>query len=181
MATAASVSWGASLTALARQQAHAHAADAVIAAQNWTPRTLTAPQNDLVVAVTELIIPETETPGAKAARVNRFVDQVLTDAPPPDRAAFMRGLGWIDSRSRELYKKPFLAASAEQQTALLTRISAEGNPDKEAAVGREFFQAIKGMTINGYYTTEIGLRQELGDSGQLFLLQFQGCDHPEHQ
>src|SRR5688572_13464790 len=98
MATAASGSWGASLTALARQQAHAHAADAVIAAQNWTPRTLTAPQNDLVVAVTELIIPETETPGAKAARVNRFVDQVLTDAPPPDRAAFMRGLGWIDSR-----------------------------------------------------------------------------------
>jgi hypothetical protein len=181
LATAASVTWGASLTALARQQAHAHAAAGVIAAQDWTPRTLTAPQNDLVVALTELIIPETETPGAKAARVNRFVDQVLTDAPPPLRASFMRGLGWIDSRSRELYKNPFLAASAEQQIALLTRISAEGNLDKEAAIGREFFQAIKGMTINGYYTTEIGLRQELGDSGQLFLLQFQGCDHPEHQ
>ena len=104
MATAASVSWGASLTALARQQAHAHAAAGVIAAQDWTPRTLTAPQNDLVVALTELIIPETDTPGAKAARVNRFVDQVLTDAPPPVRAAFMRGLGWIDSRSREFHK-----------------------------------------------------------------------------
>ena len=101
MATAASVSWGASLTALARQQAHAHAAAGVIAAQDWTPRTLTAPQNDLVVALTELIIPETDTPGAKAARVNRFVDQVLTDAPPPVRAAFMRGLGWIDSRSQD--------------------------------------------------------------------------------
>jgi hypothetical protein len=179
MATAASVSWVASLTALARQQAHAHAAAGVIAAQDWAPRTLTAPQNDLVVALTELIIPETETPGAKAARVNRFVDQVLTDAPAPVRAAFMRGLGWIDSRSRELYKKPFLVASAEQQTALLTRISSD--VEQEPAIGREFFQAIKGMTINGYYTTEIGLRQELGDSGQLFLLQFQGCDHPEHQ
>ncbi len=179
MATAASVSWGASLTALARQQAHAHAAAGVIAAQDWTPRTLTAPQNDLVVALTELIIPETDTPGAKAARVNRFVDQVLTDAPPPVRAAFMRGLGWIDSRSRALFKKTFLAASAEQQTALLTRISSD--VEQEDAIGREFFQAIKGMTINGYYTTEIGLRQELGDSGQLFLLQFQGCDHPEHQ
>jgi hypothetical protein len=37
------------------------------------------------------------------------------------------------------------------------------------------------MTIDGYYTTEIGLRQELGDNGQLFLPQFAGCDHPEHQ
>jgi hypothetical protein len=37
------------------------------------------------------------------------------------------------------------------------------------------------MTINGYYTTQIGLRQELGDDGQLFLAQFPGCTHPEHQ
>lgn len=179
MATAASVGWGGSLTALARQQAHAHAAAGVIAAQDWTPRTLTAPQNDLVVALTELIIPATDTPGAKAALVNRFVDQVLTDAPPPVRAGFMGGLGWIDGRSRALFKKDFVAASAEQQTALLNRISSD--VEQEEAIGREFFQAIKGMTINGYYTSEIGLRQELGDNGQLFLLQFQGCDHPEHQ
>ena len=45
----------------------------------------------------------------------------------------------------------------------------------------QFFQAIKSMTINGYYTTEIGLRRELGDSGQLFQAVSQGCDHPEHQ
>ena len=37
------------------------------------------------------------------------------------------------------------------------------------------------MTIDGYYTTEIGLRQELGDNGQLFLGRFEGCAHPEHQ
>jgi hypothetical protein len=179
MATAASVSWVASLTALARQQAHAHAAAGVIAPQDWTPRTLTAPQNDLVVALTELIIPATDTPGAKAARVNRFVDQVLTDAPAEVRGSFTRGLTWLDARSRALFKKDFLAASAEQQTALLSRISSD--VEQEEPIGRQFFQAIKGMTINGYYTTEIGLRQELGDSGQLFLLQFQGCDHPEHQ
>jgi hypothetical protein len=181
-AAVASASWVESLTALARQQAHAHAADAVIAAQNWAPRTLTAHQNDLVVAVTELIIPETDTPGAKGANVNRFIDQVLTDARPPVRESFVRGLTWIDTRSRALFKtKDFLGASPEQQTTLLTRLSAEGNPNKEEPIGRDFFQAIKSMTINGYYTSEIGLRKELGDSGQLFLPQFQGCDHPEHQ
>lgn len=185
VAAAASGTWVESLTALARQQAHAHAAGAVIAAtaaQDWAPRTLTAAQNDLVVALTELIIPETDTPGAKAARVNRFIDQVLTDALPPVRESFVRGLSWIDSRSQELYKQTFLAASADQQTALLARISSdvEDPSNADATIGRQFFQAIKGMTINGYYTTEIGLRQELGDNGQLFLPQFQGCNHPEH-
>ena len=182
VATVASASWVESLTASARQQAHAHAAASVIAAQNWAPRTLTAHQNELVVALSELIIPATDTPGAMAVNVNRFIDQVLTDAQPQVRASFAQGLSWIDARSRALFKaKDFLGASAEQQTTLLTRVSAEGNPDKEEAIGRDFFQAMKSMTINGYYTSEIGLRKELGDTGQLFLPQFQGCDHPEHR
>jgi hypothetical protein len=182
VATVASASWVESLTALARQQAHAHAAASVIAAQNWVPRTLTPHQNELVVALSELIIPATDTPGAMAVNVNRFIDQVLTDAQPQVRASFAQGLTWIDARSRALFKaRDFLGASPEQQKTLLTRLSAEGNPDKEEAIGRDFFEAIKSMTIDGYYTSEIGLRKELGDNGQLFLPQFQGCDHHEHQ
>jgi hypothetical protein len=178
---ASSSIWVESLTALARQQAHAHTADAAIALQTWTPRVLTARQNDVVVTLTELIIPQTETPGAKAAGVNRFVDAVLGDARPADRDGFLRGLAWMDERSLALFGKDFLAASAAEQTALLTRLSKDGNPDGEDRVGMDFFQALKAMTINGYYTTEIGLRQELGDDGQLFLAQFPGCTHPEHQ
>jgi hypothetical protein len=183
--TATAATWVESLSALSRQQAHAHVADAAIAAQDWTPRVLTARQNEAVIALTELIIPDTGpapgTPGAKAARVNRFVDSVLHDAAPADREKFVKGLAWIDARSTTLYGKDFLAAGAADQTALLTRISREGNPDGEEPIGPEFFQAIKVMTINGYYTSEIGLRQELGDDGQLFMLQFPGCTHPEHQ
>ena len=107
VAAVASASWVESLTALARQQAHTHAAVAVIAAQNWAPRTLTPHQNDLVVALTELIIPQTDTPGAKAASVNRFIDQVLTDAQPAVRESFVRGLTWIDTRSRALSGERF--------------------------------------------------------------------------
>jgi hypothetical protein len=72
-----------------------------------------------------------------------------------------------------------LSASVTEQTTLLTRLSEEGS--QEERTGRDFFQAIKSMTINGYYTTEIGLRRELGDPGQLFLPRFEGCEHPEHQ
>ena len=42
---------------------------------------LTAHQNDAVIVLTELIVPETDTPGAKATLVNRFIDGVLADAP----------------------------------------------------------------------------------------------------
>lgn len=172
--------WVESLTALARQQAHTHAAQAAVAATGWRPRVLSEPQNQAVVALTELIIPATDTPGAKAANVNRFIDSVLEEAAPAQRERFLEGLAWMDTRSHALHGKDFLRSSAAQQTALLTRLAAEGNPQREDRVGLDFFRAIKSMTIDGYYSTEIGLRQELGDDGQLFLPQFAGCDHPEH-
>ncbi len=130
--------------------------------------------------MTELIIPQTDTPGARAANVNRFIDRVLTDAQPTVRESFVRGLTWIDTRSRALSGGDFLDASPEQQTTLLTRLSAEGNSDKEEAIGR----VLSGDQVDDDQRVlheQIGLRQELGDNGPLFLPQFQGCDHREHQ
>ena len=173
--------WAESLAALGRQQAHAHETQAVLAAEAWTPRILTAAQNEAVIVLSELIIPETDTPGARGARVDRFIDTVLAGATARERTQFVQGLAWMDRRTRALFRTPLGKAAQEQLTALLTRLSAEGNPDREDARGREFFQALKSLTIEGYYTTEIGMRQELGDSGQLFLPAFPGCDHPEHQ
>ena len=177
---AASASWVESLSAFARAQAHTGAAHAAQAATGWTPQVLTAWQNEAVTALAELIIPATDTPGAKAARVNRFIDQVLRDAPPSERNAFFVGLAWMDSRSKALFGRDLVAASASEQTDLLTRVS-EAQPDHTDRQGAEFFRVLKSMTISGYYSSEIGLRQELGDDGQLFHLEFKGCDHPEHQ
>ncbi|MET0214749.1 MAG: gluconate 2-dehydrogenase subunit 3 family protein [Vicinamibacterales bacterium] len=182
---ATAATWVDSLSALARQQAHAHPAGTALAAQDWTPRVLNARQNEAVIALTELIIPDTGpapgTPGAKAALVNRFIDNVLHSASPADRDDFIKGLAWIDARSSKLFGKEFLATTAAEQTSLLTRISIAGNTDSDERIGTDFFRAIKVMTINGYYTSEIGLHQELGDDGVLFMPQFVGCTHPEHQ
>jgi gluconate 2-dehydrogenase gamma chain len=178
LGAATSAVWVESLAAHA--QAHAHQARAGVAAAAWKPRVVTQWQDKAIGALAERIIPETETPGALGAGVNRFIDWTLAEAAPADRETFLRGLSWIDARSKTLYGSDILEASPAQQTALLTRLSAEGNPDREDAIGREFFQALKSITITGYYSTEIGLTQELGDDGQLFLLEFSGCDHPEH-
>lgn len=153
----------------------------VLAEQDWNPKVLTTAQNDEVVALTEAIIPATDTPGAKAALVNRFIDQVLADAPAKQRSAFLNGLAWVTDQSRTAFGKDFAAASPAQQTALLARLADPAHVAPGDETGAAFFGALKSMTISGYYSTEIGLRQELGDDGRMVLAKFEGCTHPEHQ
>ncbi|MGH9340796.1 MAG: gluconate 2-dehydrogenase subunit 3 family protein [Acidobacteriota bacterium] len=148
--------------------------------ETWTPRFFDIQQNELVTQICELIIPETDTPGAKAARVNQYIDFVLSQSDSQTQQAFLKGLHWVDGTSREQYGKNFLQLGEEQQGALLTMISADDNPSAKNEPGVRFFQDIKNRTIQGYYTSEIGLLQELGYQGNTYLAEFPGCQHPEH-
>ncbi|HEY8548608.1 MAG TPA: gluconate 2-dehydrogenase subunit 3 family protein [Vicinamibacterales bacterium] len=172
--------WVDALTDRAAEHAHAFHAQAARATAPWKPKVLSAHQNATVVELTELIIPQTDTPGARAARVNEFVDGTLADAPAAERERFLAGLAWLDARSTRDYGAPFVKAAPAQQHALLTTLAAPealSGPDKE---GAEFFVAIKSLTIVGYYTSEIGAR-ELGDDLQVAFAEFTGCTHPHHQ
>jgi hypothetical protein len=172
--------WVEALTGLAEARGHEHAAAPAAPAADWKPKALDAHQDETIATISELIIPTTDTPGARAALVNRFVDEVVADASEADRREFLRGLHWMDRRSNELFGADFVKATPEQQTALLTIVSSEKNKSLEDEIGRDFFRAIKSMTITGYYTSEVGMKQELGDDGQVFFLEFKGCTHPEH-
>lgn len=177
---AASALWVSELSLLAEQQTvHAHLLATTPQAGTWSPSTLSAQQFESVGVLVELIIPTTDTPGAKAALVDRYIDGVLGTANPATRERFVAGLDWLDTRSTTLAGTTFRSATASQQISLLTRLAAE--PSAEEATGVQFFAAIKAMTITGYYTTEIGLRQELGDSPVMMLPSYPGCTHPEHQ
>jgi hypothetical protein len=180
---AASALWVSELVVFAEEQAlHAHVALATSAqAPAFTPKVLVGSHLETVAVLSELIIPTTDTPGGRAAGVDRFVDYTLDAATPAVRAQFLAGLGWLDGRSKTLFGSPFAAATPAQQIDLLTRISSDDAVAREGQTGAEFFVAIKAMTITGYYSSEIGLRQELGDSGQLVLAAFEGCTHKEHQ
>lgn len=143
---------------------------------SYSLRTLSPTQNELVVAMSELIIPATSTPGAKEARVNEFMDVILTEwATPEERENFLRGLENVDPQSQSLFGKPFLQATPPQQTALLRSmddsidwrkeaVSHHGSvppKDRETQLQGEFFRVFKTMTVYGYYTSEIGFTKEL--------------------
>lgn len=154
-------------------------------AAGWTPRIFTPHQDATVVELSERIIPQTETAGARAARVNAFIDAVLDDAEAAEREAFLRGLDGIDRRSRAAFGVDFVDAPVREQEALLTRLAAAADAPADAAPedreGAEFFQAIKRLTVTGYYTSEVGMREELGDDGTLVFDGKAGCAHPEHR
>lgn len=185
MGAAATPLWISKLNnvALAYSEKHAHAGSASTAAQQetWKPKVLNPHQNETVITLSELIIPQTDTPGAKAVGVHEYIDAVLAEAGSSERREFLRGLAWMDARSNETFGSDFVKATADQQVALLTILSSEKNKSLSDQIGVEFFAAIKSMTITGYYTSEVGMKEELGDDGNLFFEDYQGCTHPEHK
>nr|MBA3438345.1 gluconate 2-dehydrogenase subunit 3 family protein [Pyrinomonadaceae bacterium] len=69
-----------------------------------------------------------------------------------------------------------------QQTELLTEISKnERKAAKDQTPEERFFRSIKNLTIDGYYTSEVGIHKDLKYQGNAYLKEFKGCTHPEHQ
>jgi len=141
----------------------------------WTPRSLSPEQNELVTTLAELIIPETDTPGAKAARVNEFVDLLLTEwLPAEDKDRFMAGLDDLDTRFQQSYGKRFVEGTSAQQTQMLTVLDGEAAEARRAkSKAQPFFGMMKEFTLTGYYTSEIGITQEL--LFQPATDKFEGC------
>jgi hypothetical protein len=150
---------------------------AALAVPEWKPVFFDAHQNDTVIALTDLIIPATDTPGAKAALVNRFLDLMLSDSDVEEQTRFLRGLAWLDSYARRTHGVPFVRCTASQQTALLESLDPARKPAEELRSGVRFFQEIKRRTVAGYYSSKIGA-DELNKGGRV-PASF-GCRHTEH-
>lgn len=142
-------------------------------------RFLTAAQHRTVDVLSELIIPgDSRSGGASAAKVADFIDLLLSGAADEEQAAWRDGLAALDSTSTSRFGKPFAEAPPAEQTTLLTEISRnEADPKTPLEI---LFGLAKERTIQGYYTSEIGIHKELGYRGNQFLNEFVGCTHPEH-
>jgi hypothetical protein len=146
----------------------------------WQLQFFTVEQNELVTTLAELILPATDTPGARAAKVNEYIDLVLSDETPQTQKRFLDGLAWMDSRSHELFQKDFLQLSNEQQVELLTRLAYADRVEPEDEPGRRFFLDMRGRAVRGYYTSKIGIHEELEYKGKTPLAEWPGCPHPGH-
>lgn len=127
-------------------------------------RTLTRGRDELVATLSELIIPETDTPGARAAGVHEFIDNMLTDWYDESEVdEFLAGLTDVERRAQERGGRSFTDLDMGIQVEILTQMEAEAEAWSE---NREtetlpFFRTIKSLTLFGYYTSEVGATQEL--------------------
>jgi glucoside 3-dehydrogenase (cytochrome c) hitch-hiker subunit len=154
---------------------------------NWKPAFLDEHQNATLIALGDVIIPATDTPGAKAALVNRYLDLLLSIQPAEFQKRFLAALAFIDTESQKEFGNDFLNLTPENQIWLSNqwafpressrwteRHEGRGEPEE---LGERNFQLLKTLIAAGYYESEIG-QKELGWDGEFTHGPYQGCEHP---
>ncbi len=154
---------------LAAQDVHHMAAQAVAASGGtYAPVALSAHQYATLERLTGLIIPvENGAPGAVEAGVAAWID-MLAGANDQLKTIFVDGLAWMDATMKDRAMTDFVSATAEQQTTLLDQIAYQRNRTPELAPGIQFFTWARRLTVDGFYTSRIGMRDiYLGNTPQM--------------
>lgn len=150
---------------------------------NWKAAFLSDQQNKALIALSDVIIPATDTPGAKEALVDRYLDLLLSVQPVEFQQKFIDALAFIDAESKKQFGNDFRALTLDDQISLLTPwayprqasywMGKEEAPDS----GRAHFERLKALIAVAYYESEVGQR-ELGWDGAFMNGPYQGCNHP---
>jgi hypothetical protein len=129
----------------------------------------TEDENKLLDQLMEMIIPaDSHSPGAHAAKTSFFADLMVATGDDALKTQWRDGLGLI----REHARRSSLAEALGKAAAN------EANPKTDL---ERFFELLKRTTVNGYYTSEVGIQKDLEYSGNTYLAAFPECTHPEHQ
>lgn len=140
-------------------------------------RVISGKHRTMVEEIAERIIPATNTPGAKEAKVPEFIMLTLADCySVADQDRFFTGLDELDAQAEKTYNNAFLDLKADEQTELLKQVELTTQAEKEklkanakAAKNVEkaqepaplFFQMIKELTVLGYFSSELGATKAL--------------------
>ena len=133
-----------------------------------TPKFFTKEELRTLSRIADLIIPETDTPGAAEAGVPSYIDYVV-NTNDGWKKLFREGLAGLHSAG-------FDALSEQEQVAVLEKHIDKPGDDSQT----RFFRVLKNMTADGYYTSKAGLVDELGYKGNTVLESFPSCEIPEH-
>lgn len=149
-----------------------------------------ADQESLITEISDIIIPETDTPGAKAAGVGPFIAMMIRECYPEDvQKAFIEGLEDVDRLSASKFNSTFVKLGSPEKNQVLREIADNTIKLKEADKEKErsdagknnnypadkkvkskssvkgdktyFFQLIRELTLLGYFTSEAGATKAL--------------------
>ena len=169
-------------TAKAREFPDDHDASEKLKRSDWKPVFLSDHQNETLIVLSDMIIPATDTPGAKAALVNRFIDWLLAAETREVQKEFTESLAFMDGECRQKYGEAFVHLAGESQTEFLTFVAYPHRlvtwmSNRSEYAGHGHFNRLKDWIARAYYRSETGMK-ELGWDGNVFHQKYVGCAHP---
>jgi len=147
----------------------------------YRPQFFTAEEYAMVERLTEIIIPNDGTPGAKEAGVAEFIDFMVA-SDPEVQYDFHTGLTWLNAHAEQRNGKRFAELTPEQQTSLLEPLGFKNKARPGEEDGARFFRMMREYSVTGFYTSEIGFK-ELDNPALKFYAESPECPHkgdPEH-
>jgi len=138
---------------------------------NYNPKYLNPHEYATLRKLSDFIIPPDEhAKGALDAGAAEFID-FLCRANEKMAETYTGGLAWIDGEMQRRFGTTFLAATREQQTKLLDEIAYKKNQTAANAPGVVFFAWCRGMVVDAYYTSPVGIA-DIGFMGNQVLSSF---------
>ncbi|MEZ4972260.1 MAG: gluconate 2-dehydrogenase subunit 3 family protein [Cyclobacteriaceae bacterium] len=130
----------------------------------YVPEFFTEDQARIVTEVAEIIIPKTDTPGAKDVGVPGFIDRILKDCyKKEDQDRFIAGLKAFDEEAKSAYGDSFIYCEPEQQLEHVAKVQAAAlaQPKEQRDANKPFILMAKELTLLGFFTSEPGATQVL--------------------
>lgn len=126
-------------------------------------------QKPLIAELAEIIIPATDTPGAKAVQVEEFIIRMLADCTDfRSLSNFIVGLQELQEYSLVTFKKTFILCDTLQKEAVLREFERRAYPFKgilgkveKKIFGQPFFTTLRNYTVIGFCTSQVGATQVL--------------------
>jgi glucoside 3-dehydrogenase (cytochrome c) hitch-hiker subunit len=139
-------------------------------------RFFTADEFAMLDELTEMIVPtDYHSPGARAAGVAAYIDARVAEAfEQRDKDSWRNGLRLVDALSSRMNGRPFLQATPAERLAVLTRMAENETHPKTPE--ERFFGELKHATAHAYYTSKIGIHQEMEYKGNTILEEFVGYE-----
>ena len=141
-------------------------------------RTMTEAQLRTTSKLADIILPRTspDSPSASEVNVPDFFDEWISapyEAHQADNKIITEGLAWIDIESQQRFGSNFHQLFKTEYTAICDDIAFLPEALPEFIKGAKFFSKFRSLTLGGYYTTDVGLK-DIGYVGNVALPTFDG-------
>lgn len=159
----------------AHDQAHAATQAAAQSEMPFEPKFFTAHEYATVRILVDMIIPKDERSGsATDAGVPEFMDFMMIDQPL-NQVAMRGGLGWIDRECLGRFDKTFVDCTTAERSSVLDDIAWPHKARPEFSHGVAFFNSFRDLTASGFFTSRMGMIDDLQYMGNRYVPKWTGC------